>query len=254
MEKDEEKLLRRRFAELAENAETQNRYTYTDFLGLGELDIFHKTISQFSRISYTLFGGHESCERKVVRFGSAEEIGYDEEFPISCIRISALAPKFAESLTHRDYLGAIMNLGVQRKVLGDIFIFEKEAYVFCLDSIADYLIDEITRVKHTEVKAERTEEVPEEAFPKLVSCSIQIASERMDALLAAVFHLPRSKSQDLIKAGKVYIDGRNCESGSKVPPEGAVISLRGYGRFIYDGLQRMTRKGRLSVQVHIYQT
>ena len=87
MEKDEEKLLGRRFIELAEASETQNRYTYTDFLGLAELDVFHRTLREIHHIPYALFGGHELCERQMVRFGSSEILGYEEDFPISCLKI-----------------------------------------------------------------------------------------------------------------------------------------------------------------------
>ena len=252
MEKDEEKLLVRRFIELAEASETQNRYTYTDFLGLAELDVFHRTLREIHHIPYALFGGHELCERQMVRFGSSEILGYEEDFPISCLKISASAPKFAETLTHRDYLGALINLGIDRKVLGDIFVSEKCAFLFCEDSIADFICDELTRVRHTEVSAARAEQIPESAIPALTERSVQISSERIDALIAAVLKLSRNSSQELLRSGRVFIDGRLCENSSKAPAPGCIISVRGHGRFIYDGLERTTKKGRLSVKIREY--
>ena len=252
MEKDNEKLLYRRFIELAEVSEIQNRFTFTDFLGLMEQDVFHKTAREIPHVSHTLFGGHEGCERKIVRFGSKETLGYDEAFPISCIKISASAPKFAESLTHRDYLGALINLGIERKVLGDIFVSDKCAYIFCEESISDFICEELTRVKHTEVTASRTDRIPESAAPKLTERSVQISSERIDALIASVLKLSRSGSQELLKSGRVFIDGRLCENSSRTPAPGCVISVRGHGRFIYEGPERTTKKGRLSVKIREY--
>jgi RNA-binding protein YlmH len=252
MEKDEEKLLGKRFIELAEASETQNRYTYTDFLGLAEIDIFHRTLHEIAHIPYVLFGGHELCERRMARFGNADELGYEEAFPISCLKLSASAPKFAESLTHRDYLGALINLGIERKVLGDIFVSEKCAYLFCEASIADFICDGLTRVKHTAVTVSSADQIPEDAAPHLVPRSVQIPSERIDALISAVLRLSRSSGQDLLKSGRVFVDGRLCESSSKVLSPGSVISVRGHGRFIYDGLERTTKKGRMAVKIREY--
>ena len=252
MEKDEEKLLSNRFTELAEASEAQSRYTYTDFLGLAELDVFHRTLHEIAHIPYALFGGHELCERRIARFGSADDLGYEEDFPISCLKISASAPKFAESLTHRDYLGALINLGIERKVLGDIFVSEKCAYLFCEKSIADFICEDLTRVKHTDVTVSPAGQIPEDAAPHLVPRSVQIPSERIDALISAVLHISRDKSKELLKSGRVYIDGRLCENSSKALSPGAVISVRGYGRFIYDGMERTTKKGKLSVKISEY--
>lgn len=252
MEKDDEKLLSRRFAELQNKAELQNRFTYTDFLGLGELNILHRTFSSFPHVPYTLFGGHEACERKIARFGSADILGYEEPFPISLIKISAAAPKFAEALTHRDYLGSLLGLGIERRVLGDIFLSEGAAYVFCAASIADFLCEELTQVKHTAVTAVPAGEIPESVLPKLTPASVQIASERIDSLLSAILKVSRSKGQELLKSGRVFLDGVLCENSSKTPEPGCVISVRGFGRFIYDGLERTTKKGKLSVRVRKY--
>ena len=98
------------------------------------------------------FGGNESCERQIVQFGDKEILGYEGIYPISLIKIEPLTPKFAEELGHRDYLGALMNLGIQRELLGDIFIKEKEAYVYCLSHISDFISDNLKSVRHTHVK------------------------------------------------------------------------------------------------------
>lgn len=252
MEKDDEKLLYRRFIELAEASEIQNRFTYTDFLGLMEQNIFHKAEHEIPHIPHTLFGGHEGCERRMVRFGNKETLGYDEAFPISCLKISAAAPKFAENLTHRDYLGALLNLGIGRKILGDIFVSEKCAYLFCEKSISGFICDALTRVKHTEVSVSCADQIPESAMPRLTERSVQISSERIDALISAVRRLSRSGSQELLRSGRVFIDGRLCENSSRIPLPGCVISIRGHGRFIYDGPERTTKKGRLSVKIKEY--
>ena len=112
----EEEREMRRFEELAEQCYARSRYTFTDFLGLSEYALFLTASPRFSYVPYTVFGGAEGCERVMVRFGSAEVLSYPEEaFPIACLLIAPSAPKFAEPFSHRDCLGAVMNLGIKRE-------------------------------------------------------------------------------------------------------------------------------------------
>ncbi|MGI6150482.1 MAG: YlmH/Sll1252 family protein [Christensenellales bacterium] len=78
----------------------------------------------------SLFGGTVDCERRVARFGSEEEFGFSEPFPISCVGVSAVAARFGAVLSHRDVLGAILGLGVDRSILGDIAVQKDTAFVF----------------------------------------------------------------------------------------------------------------------------
>ena len=129
-------------------------FTFTEFLGLAEQDVFNQIESELRYVGYKIFGGTDDGERVIVRFGNEEELGYSVDYPIKCLVIRPLMQKFAEDLTHRDFLGALMNLGIKREKLGDIIIHENEGYLFCLEQIADYIVDNLTRVKHTSVTVE----------------------------------------------------------------------------------------------------
>ena len=141
----DEMQLKNRIKDLADKAFRQNTYTFTGFLGLSEQDIFWKLESgkELAHIGYSLWGGYKGAERKLVRFGSKEEFGYEEEYPITCVHIQPLLVKFADNLSHRDFLGALMNLGIERSTLGDIRVVDKEAYLYCLTSIADYICENL---------------------------------------------------------------------------------------------------------------
>ena len=123
--------LKKRFAELAERSYQKNVYVFTDFLNLSEQAVFFEQERELSYAGYTLWGGTESSERRMLRFGTEELLGYEEPFPITCIRIRPAAKKFAEDLNHRDFLGALMHLGIERSVLGDICLRDQEAYLIC---------------------------------------------------------------------------------------------------------------------------
>ena len=121
--------LRNRFRDLAEKSFQQGIFTFTGFLGLSEQDIFWQEEGKLSHAGYRLEGGCQAADRVVARFGSPEELGYEVPFPIVCVHIRPLAQKFADDLSHRDFLGALMNLGIERSTIGDIKVGEREAYM-----------------------------------------------------------------------------------------------------------------------------
>lgn len=244
--------LKNRLQDLADRAYVQNLYTFTGFLGLGEQDVFWQQESRLRYAGYTLDGGYESAERVVIRFGNGEELGYEVPFPIVCVHIVPLSVKFAEALSHRDFLGALMNLGVDRNTMGDIKAGEKEAYLFCLDSIAGFICENLTQVRHTHVKCEVTDtcQMTLQEEPELVT--VQVQSLRVDAVLARVYSLSREKSLDLFRAGKVFVGGRLCENNSRLLKPGETVNARGYGKFTLQGEPRETKKGKLSVETAVY--
>ena len=245
-------LLKKRFAELANRAYNSGIFTFTDFLGLAEQSAFAKVKRSLGNIPYTEFGGAEGCERVVIRFGSAEEAGYEMPFPISVIKASPASAKYADHLTHRDFLGAILNLGIERETVGDIIIIDNVGYIFALDSIADYISENLVRVKHTDMHTEIVYELPEGELFKTERRTVQAVGERLDAIVAKVFSLSREEAQSLFKKRLVFASGKQIESTSYIPRENEVVSVRGHGRFIYRGFISSTRKGKMNIAVDLY--
>lgn len=244
--------MKNRFRDLADQSFRQGIYTFTGFLSLSDQDLFWQEEAKVRHAGYSLNGGYEEAERAVLRFGNAEELGYEVPFPIACIRIQPLARKFADELSHRDFLGALMNLGIERSTLGDIKVADAQAYLFCLDSIADFICENLSQVKHTSVScspAEDREELPRE---EPVPVNLHVPSLRVDAVLSRVYGLSREKSMDLFRAGKVYVNGRRCENNSRQLKCGETVNARGFGKFRLSGEPRETRKGRLSVEAEVF--
>ena len=249
---DDGKLLKKRFCELAKKSYTGAYFTFTDFLGLAEQGDFADIEREITGIKYTAFGGAEGAERVMIRFGDCEELGYEEEFPIVCIKAEPAAPKFADKLTHRDFLGALLNLGIERSTLGDIPIIDNIGYIFAKRDIAPFIISELTRIKRTDVRLSLVESLPEGELYRTEKRRIQTSGERIDALVAKLFGLSREESLGLFKRGLVFIDGRLCENNSKIPKTDSVISVRGYGRFVYKGYESTTKKGKLNIDIELY--
>ena len=248
----EEELLKKRFRELADQAWQRGSYTFTGFLGLSELSAFYEMEREISFVPHSVFGGSEDAERAMIRFGSEEAFGYAESFPIVCVRICPLQQKFADQLNHRDFLGALMNLGIDRSTLGDIVVRDNEGYLFCTEAIAPFIVENVSRIKHTSVLCEMTQEPPKQRQEDLKEFTIQIPSERIDGVLAKVYHLSRSDSAELFRQKKVFVNGRLCENSSRLLKPEDRVSARGYGKFIYTGQQSISKKGKLNATVLVY--
>lgn len=249
---EQENLIQSRLRELAEKAYQQNVYTYTHFLSMAELDLYCRMRGELNFISHQTFGGNAGCERQMVSFGSEDEFGYPGEFPIALLCVEPNAEKFAEELTHRDYLGALLNLGMEREMLGDIVVRGKRAYIYCVDTAAAYLQENLVKVRHTYVSCRLVENSIPEVAPVLEERIYNVASERIDVLVAAVVNESRSKSSERFTQKKIFLNGRQMENPGYQLRQGDVLSIRGYGKLIYDGLLGETRKGRCRVVVRKY--
>lgn len=249
---EERELIKKRFSELARKAYDAPYYIFTDFLGLSEQALFHEVKKDFPRVKYELFGGTEGAERIIVRFGDKEEIGYDAPYPIQTLKIEPLSQKFAEKLTHRDFLGSILSLGIERCKLGDIIIKNNVGYLFASEDISDYIRDSLTKVRRTDVRVTIADALPEGELYKTERKRLQAVGERVDAVIAKLFSISRDDSLSLFKKGLVFADGREISSASYIPKPGEIISVRGYGRFIYRGYETLTKKGKLNIEVDLY--
>ena len=249
---DESELLAKRFVELAKKSYNHGIYTFTDFLGLAEQSVFESVLREIVGIKYRIFGGSDGCERIMIRFGSEEELGYEIPFPISLIKAEPKSMRYADRLTHRDFLGAVLNLGIERRLIGDIVIRDNVGYIFVKEDISGFIISELTRAKHTELNVSAVNGIPEGELFKTEIRRVQANGERLDALIAKLFSLSREQAQTLFTKRLVFASGRCIESTSYIPKIGEVISVRGKGRFIYRGIDGLSRKGKLNILLEEY--
>ena len=249
---DDEKLLLNRIKDLAEATYTQNRYSFSQFLTVEEQTLIYSIRNEIKHVDYDFFGGFETSERQIMRFGSEESLGYDMPYPIAILLIEPLMDKFSDDLSHRDFLGTLMGLGLKRNVIGDIVVKGKKAYVMCLDDVKDYIMKEVTRIKHTSVKITEVTSSVNDLERKCEDFEVLVSSNRFDAIVAAVCKLSRSKAVELFQAQKVLLNGRICESQSISLKPGNTFSIRGYGKFIFDGEGNHTKKDRVYIKLQRY--
>ena len=257
MEK-EETLLRKRFVELSNIAYQRGIITYSDFLNLNELNILHTTPKELFPIPYVTFGGYAYSERQMAAFLPDAFSMYMElsdlqnNYPIQIVKITPVHAKFAEELGHRDYLGALLNLGIDRSKLGDILVQEKSAYVFVNETLADFIVNELVKVRHTVVLPQVVKETEFVYEPKFEIIKGTVASVRLDSLLSLAFNSSRSKLTPLIEGARVYVNGKLITSNAYHVKNNDIISVRGMGRFQFREIVSETKKGRFYVELYKY--
>lgn len=244
--------IKERMMELAERSFQNNQYTFSAFLSMAELSDYYSVERELSYATPKVWGGAEECERCMIRFGNPDSFGYVEEFPISILEILPLQDKFADELSHRDFLGALMNLGIERSTLGDIFVKNKRAYLFCKNTMADFIVENLSKVKHTSIMVKKLDSVDELPKPELKEEMIQLSSLRIDAVIAKAYRLSRNASNELFQSGLVYLNGRICTENAKTVKDGDVISTRGYGKLIFSNCVNVSKKGKNNCKIQMY--
>ena len=164
-----------------------------------------------------------------------------DENPIEILRVSV--PKGSKVLTHRDYLGSILSLGIDRNVTGDIIVRDDGADIIILKNMEEFLLSHYDQAGHVHLK---TEIRPiEELDLGKINTSIKhdtIASARLDNIVGSAFNLSRTKAQDAITAGLVFVDGLQCTKPDKELFENSKVVLRGKGKIMLKEIGQKSRK------------
>ena len=247
----EERLLFAKALDQALFAMKRRQPAFTDFMDRAKCARFQERLQGIRELQVTLYGGMEDCERQKMGF-SSEEIA-QEAFPIRVLKIRRKSRKFGQAdLSHRDYLGSLLGLGIDRSKIGDILVEEESAVCFVAEEIAPYITAVLEQVSRTAVVAEEIENA--EAIPKRRTeiKRITVASLRLDAIAGEVFNLSRAKVQALIGAEKAALNWNVVTSSSQLLKEGDLVSLRGFGRFRVGEVGGKTRKDRIGLEIERY--
>ncbi|MCF0137225.1 MAG: hypothetical protein HUJ66_02545 [Oscillospiraceae bacterium] len=248
MENDE---LIRRCEDLLRRCEKNSCVTHTAFLTPAEQFAVEKWARFTPECSLLLFGGHGECERKSAFFLPyyMEKEEFDPSEYISLLHAEA---GFGEP-GHRDYLGAVLGLGIKREWLGDIWVTGSEAELFCLHSVERHLLDSLDKVGRYGVKMSRGSFSELKAPQRRVRpVCFSVKSLRLDSVAAGMFNLSRSSAAEYISAGEVSLNYSQCMKPDAPIHEGDVISVRGIGKGVVGEPGGRSRKDRLFVNAEIY--
>ncbi|MCP1101703.1 RNA-binding protein YlmH [Aequitasia blattaphilus] len=247
----EEQMIQNRLIELSNVSYHKNIVMFSDFLNLNELHILNSINKSLLPTQYKTFGGYKLAERQMVAF-LPDALCYEYNYPIKILRISPVNKRFAENLSHRDYLGSLMNLGIERSNLGDIIMAEEGTFLFVSEKLSSYITDELTRVRHTTVIVREETKTDFTYEPSFELIKGSVASIRLDTVLTLAFPLSRSKITLFIQEGRTFVNGKLVTNNGHPLKEGDLITLRKMGRVQYLGILSETKKKRQMIQIRKY--
>ena len=201
-------------------------------------------------IEFEIFPSYENCERKVfVLYPQYSEIDISEY--ISGIRIVNKS-KF-KKLGHKDYLGALMSLGIERSRIGDIFVYDDHGDVIVHSDISDYIIYNLDKIGHNRIEAEKIN-ISQVGFKEQEHRIINIISSsmRLDNIVKHLTNSSREKASVTVKSGSVKINHLPEDKTSRELKEGDLLSIRRGGRYKIYKVYGTTKSGKLKIQIKHY--
>lgn len=254
-EKEENKLLVAKAIDKYKQAIRSNKITYTEFLTGNEIKIIEKAFIEERINDYIIYGAHEDADRNIIVFYPekfTEEIIFSNfKNILKLIRIS-----FPKEITfeHREILSGIMKLGIKRERFGDIIVYDTGCDIVCFDDMAKILesnLKELTRFRKSKIEIKDISEIviKENEFEDV---KIIISSNRLDNFVSELARCSRTKANEIIEEGRVFINNVNEFKYSKKLQIGDKITIRGKGKFIYENDESKTRSDRIVVLLKKY--
>lgn len=251
---DEERMLLARVLDKLDMAHNRGVPACTPFLSAGERVSVEALLNTSGHPRHLFFGGYEGAERSICAFlpdwQEEEDWGCGEDCPVSCLRCT-----FQEDapLSHRDFLGSILGLGITREKVGDLLVSRGVCDVIVLKEIEDFLLLNLDSAGRTKLKIKPvalSDLSPKP--PEVRTIKDTVATLRLDAVAATGFSLPRSKAADLISSGKLQLNHRECVKPDKAVAEGDVLSCRGLGKCVVKSAGKLSKKGRIMIELERY--
>ncbi|MBO5306045.1 MAG: hypothetical protein J6B12_04715 [Clostridia bacterium] len=204
------------------------------------------------------YGGYDGSERNrlfaLPEYLLAEDGMYGASFfreslpelSADVVKVLSVEGSGYRRLTHRDYLGSLLGLGIERDKLGDIIVQDdSHALVFCDGTMAEYILSELRKIGSDTVRVSKTELGEDfRVERRMRPISDTVASPRLDSIVSSLVGTSREKAQGLIREGAVEVDYEPCEKNDKMPAEGAIVSVRGHGKYVIQSVSEQTKKGR----------
>ncbi len=245
----DEKLLFSKVLNQVSLCEKKHETSFTDFLDPYRANIYVSAIKTIKNLGLNIavFGGMQGSERLVIGFSPDYIELANDDFPIDVIKIT-YDTRFSSGPSHRDLLGSILGLGIQRSKIGDIIIEGSVSYVFVYNDISEYIITNLEKAGRTKMRADKyTGPIQIQDFNEKESV-MTVSSLRIDTMISHIFKLSRSKAAEYIIAEKVFINWQPVLSLSKNVAVGDVITLRGQGRARIVDIPGRSKKDKIIVK------
>ncbi len=206
-----------------------------------------KEILEKSGVKYEFFGGFPECSRTYLAV--LPEWCENAEFPVCAITFEY---RKQDRLSHRDFLGALMSLGIAREKIGDILVEDGRAVVFCEKDICGFIISQINKVGNVGVTLTEGFNMPLPELGKKELFCETVASTRMDCIVSALCNTSRSKALEIIGESFVCVNSFLCEKPTRQILSGDRISIRKHGKFNIVSVDDLSKKGRVILKYEKY--
>ncbi|MGN0170298.1 MAG: YlmH/Sll1252 family protein [Lachnospiraceae bacterium] len=248
----EDVLFLKRLKDLDRLADRKYMVCYSDFMDATEYSLFLEHQKEFT-CSFCVFDQIKFLERQMIAF-IPDALTFNKYFPIKLLEIRPRNPRFAqEKISHRDILGTLMGLSIERKLVGDILFSEEgKCYVLVKESIASLACEEIHRIRHTEVVVSVCEQKEISFERKFEDRNGTIASARLDCVVSELANLSRSQSLKQIQDGLVFVNQRQVFRNTYLCSPGDIISIRHVGKYKIVQLGELSKKGKTKISYQIY--
>lgn len=169
-----------------------------------------------------------------------------ENFPISLLKIS-IKNKF-RNYTNKDFLGSIMGLNIRRELIGDMFVKDNICYVYVLDNIKDFILQNLNKVGVNNIEIE-IEDINKELDFEYEILNLNVASLRFDNIVAAITNFSRNETKKYIELGLCMIDYEVVLNTNKLVKYDSVISIKKFGKFILKETTSISKKGKQKIKI-----
>jgi RNA-binding protein YlmH len=248
----EERLLFSRVMDQLRQAERRSIPAATPFLSPAEIASVEKLIAACGYPAHLFLGGYEEAERRLCVFLPDWQSPEDVE-PEDYLRSIRAVWKSQDSLTHRDFLGALMGMGVKRETVGDILVGKGSCDLLLLPELVPFALQNLTsagRAKLTLQELPLAELAPPVGEVQLIHATV--SSLRLDAVASAGFRTSRSRLSGAISAGQVSLNWRAVTKADAPVAQGDVISCRGLGKCRVTEVGGLSKKGRIVITLERY--
>lgn len=242
--------IRKRFIDLSRQANRKGIVMFSNFLSISEQLILQQNKQELD-CAYQMSGGYDYAERQMVAF-IPDALFYEWDYPMQCVRVYPAYPKFAEKLSHRDVLGALMSLGIERNTIGDLIVNDTEIFFFAKEEVVPYILDQLGTIRHTVVTLQVTADSQIDYVPRFEEKEAIVTSNRLDAVIAAICNVSRSASLHMIQEGKIFVNGAECLHNTYYCKQGDILSIRGFGKVRFGETRGITRKDRIRFSYQLF--
>ena len=244
-----EKKWARHFNALLERVSVQECELNTPFADPRQQEIARDLSRSFPACGVVFAGGYPGAERVRILISPRNRVPREGKYVVPLL-ISGSFP--AGMLTHRDFLGAILGLGIKREMIGDIICQDTETLVFLLPEMADFVAQNLRQAGHYPVNCTILEQIPPSftgGQDRVKEIRGTVASLRVDAVAGLGFGLSRSRITPLVRGEQVKLNHQAINQPSRPVKVGDLISLSGRGRVEVLEILGETRKGRISLKL-----